>query len=107
MRRFRLALLSCCLGFLLMAIAPAVHAGAPALAQGQRIYSADAPLSVGLHSTPTVSDWNNDGKVDLLVGEFTNGYINLLLNVSTGAIPRFNGSARVLANGVPITMSYG
>ena len=52
-------------------------------------------------------DWNNDGAKDLLVGEFTGGYVNLFLNQGTDLNPVFNGYSKVESGGVPISVSYG
>jgi hypothetical protein len=90
---------SCMAGLLLSSFASSLGADAPALAAGQRIYKRDAALDVGYYSAPTVTDWNNDGKLDLLVGQLEYGYINLLTNSSSGAIPVFNGSTRLQTEG--------
>jgi len=100
------AVLSCGLACLLFSsFVSSVVAGAPVLAAGQRIYKGDAPLDVGYYSAPTVTDWNNDGKLDLLVGQLEYGYINVLTNSSAGAIPLFNDSSRLqTAGGYPISI---
>ena len=52
---------------------------------------------VGHYSAPYITDWNEDGKKDLLVGCST-GYTYLLLNVNTNADPVFD-SADTLKDG--------
>ena len=48
---------------------PVAEIGAPTVLQrGVVILDGDKPLSKG--SAPEVTDWNNDGKKDLLVGNF-------------------------------------
>lgn len=76
------------------------------LTEGVYIQNEGVPLSVDRHSAPTVVDWNNDGRKDLLVGEFS-GHIWLFLNVGTDAAPVFSGGSMVTADGVPIRISYG
>jgi hypothetical protein len=82
-------------------------AGAPDLDPGVYIYDGGSPLQVAVMSAPTVIDWNNDGKKDLLVGQFTSGNIVLFLNQGTDANPVFSGSTLVESSGVPISTSYG
>jgi hypothetical protein len=43
----------------------------------------------GGYAIPCVTDWNGDGKKDLLVGYQTSGKIALFLNLGTDAQPRF------------------
>jgi len=58
-------------------------------------------LDVTYFSTPTVFDWDNDGKNDLLVGQNyqTNdlGYVSFYKNYGTNAAPIFNGSSLIQA----------
>jgi hypothetical protein len=82
--------------------------GAPELAAGVYIYEGSSPISVTWgDSAPSVVDWNNDGRKDLLVGQEYNGHINLYVNVGTDTDPVFTGSSLVEASGTPITTSYG
>ena len=49
--------------------------------------------------TPTVLDWNNDGKPDVLAGERT-GYLNLFLNTSKDAVtPTFDLGQHITVGG--------
>ena len=52
---------------------------------------------VGSYSSPYITDWNEDGKKDLIVGDST-GYVRLLTNVGTNAAPLFN-SAEIIKDG--------
>ncbi|MEW6006953.1 MAG: VCBS repeat-containing protein [bacterium] len=53
-------------------------------------------IDIGAYSTPCVSDWNNDYKKDLLVGdEF--GYVYLFLNSGTDENPVFTSYSRLQA----------
>lgn len=56
---------------------------------------------------PTVVDWNNDGKKDLVVGQFIQGHIRLYLNQGSDLNPVFNGFSYIQSNGAPITTTYG
>ena len=87
--------------------AGAVCAGIPELEEGVYIQGANGPLTVNYFTTPSVIDWNNDGKKDLLVGQFTSGNIWLFLNQGTDARPAFGAGSKVVAGSSPITTSYG
>ena len=45
-----------------------------------------APLDVGLRATPSIYDWNLDGKKDILIGDFA-GQINVYINEGTDVVP--------------------
>ena len=79
----------------------------PVLEKGVYIYDGTKPMEVDRHSTPEVVDWNNDGKKDLVVGQFGYGRITLFLNQGTDLNPVFNGGAFVKDGGTAITTSYG
>jgi hypothetical protein len=79
----------------------------PNLEAGTYVYDGHAVLVVDRHSNPCVVDWNNDGKKDLLVGQFTYGYIWLYLNIGTDEEPLFNGGSLIQSAGAAITTSYG
>ena len=91
---------------LLLLGAGALKAEAPALEDGVLIQDGGGPLYVDGYSTVTTVDWNNDGKKDLLVGQYTNGYVWLYINVGTDSDPVFNGGVRVESGGFPITTPY-
>lgn len=79
----------------------------PDLEKGVYIYDGAKPLEVDRHSNPFVVDWDNDGAKDLLVGQFTYGWIWLYLNKGTDLNPVFSGGQLVQSGGSPITTSYG
>ena len=60
--------------------------------------SAGSDLDVGSRSSPTVVDWNRDGRKDLIVGE-SNGYLLYYENVGTDTVPVFNGYINLLDAG--------
>ncbi len=84
-----------------------LRADVPDLEAGVLIQDGTEPLEVNLHSSCTVVDWNNDGKKDLVVGQFYYGNIWLFLNQGTDANPVFNGGSLIQSNGSPITTTYG
>jgi len=55
-------------------------------------------IDVGSRASPTVVDWNRDGKKDLLVGE-TYGDVFFFENIGTDSNPQFNGSVQLTAGG--------
>jgi hypothetical protein len=65
------------------------------------IQDGGADLDVGGRSSPTVADWNRDGKKDLIVGN-SDGNLLYFENKGTSASPVFNGSVLLEAGGQPI-----
>jgi hypothetical protein len=94
--------------FLTVAVARTL-AALPQLASGVVISNGLAPLNMGIDSAPTVADWNGDGKKDLLLGQFTNGYIYLFLNqaASSNSLPVLNGASLIQSSGTALTTSWG
>jgi hypothetical protein len=88
-------------------LASAVANALPVLDAGVYIKNGSSDLQVSYYSAPTVVDWNNDGKKDLVVGQFTSGNVVLFLNVGTDDNPVFNGSTLIQSGGTPITTSCG
>lgn len=77
-------------------------------AEGKRIVAGDEPINVEVgHLVPCVVDWNNDGKKDLVVGQFRNGAIRLYLNGGTDAAPVFGEFTMLEAGGKPIKLDAG
>lgn len=80
----------------------------PGLEAGVLIDDNGSPLISDFMSAPEVVDWNNDGRKDLLVGQFTQGYIWLFLNEGTDAAPVFSlPGSKIYSGASPITTSYG
>ncbi|MCP4728291.1 MAG: VCBS repeat-containing protein [bacterium] len=76
--------------------------------KGVRIMSDGKPIDVDIgHSVPTVADWNNDGKKDLIVGQFGKGKIRLYLNNGTDSKPAFTGFEYLKAGGKMISLPSG
>jgi hypothetical protein len=96
------------LSFLLGAcLAVPAQGAAPTLSAGVPVSDGESPLWVSQHAVPEVADWNQDGKKDLLVGEFNDGQIQLFLNKGSNASPVFNGFEALAAGGSAIQVPYG
>ena len=63
-------------------------------------------IEVG-HLVPCVTDWNNDSKKDLIVGQFKNGNIRLYLNQGTDENPAFKDFSYLQAGGKEISLPSG
>ena len=81
-------------------------AGNPLLTFVGLIQVGGATFDPGDYSTVWTNDWNEDGLIDLLVGE-SDGVINLCLNVGTNANPTFNSSQTLrLASNAELDVGY-
>ena len=63
-------------------------------------------INVGARATPTVIDWNNDGKKDLAVGGL-DGKLHLFLNEGTDASPDFRAQIFAQMNGTDLLVPTG
>lgn len=83
-------------------------AALPELAPGVKLKAdgKEIDLPVG-HLVPWVTDWNGDGKKDLIVGQFQEGRIRLYVNEGTDAEPKFGASRLLEAGGKPIRLDAG
>ena len=62
-------------------------------AAAQKVQAGGSDLTVNAYSAPSLTDWNSDGRVDLVVGEKTaesTGKIRVYLNQGTNASPVFD-----------------
>jgi len=100
-----LSIIATCL--LLFQFADAGFADSPDLESGILIQDSGGPINMDYHFVPISVDWNDDGKKDLLVGQYTNGHINLFLNQGSDFNPLFTTGTLLQAGGSPITTSYG
>jgi hypothetical protein len=88
-------------------VEPAAAGGAK-LAKGVKLEAAGEPIDIEVgHLVPRACDWNNDGKKDLIVGQFRNGAVRLYLNEGTDAAPVFGESSLLHAGGKPIKLDAG
>ncbi len=93
---------------LLVAGIPAAGVAAePVLQPGVDIQDGAGPMTVLVMSAPTVVDWNNNGKKDLVLGHFSQGWIRVFLNQGTDENPVFDGGFLVQSDGVDISTSFG
>ena len=66
------------------------HPSADALATPFIAMANGKPIQVDVgHAAPILADFNNDGKRDLLVGQFGEGKLRVYLNTGTNAAPTF------------------
>ena len=84
-----------------------LHADLPLLEYKGLLQDGSGVLTVGMQAFPSGVDWDNDGKKDLIVGQYTSGRILIYPNKGTDVNPVFDGSFEVLSNGAPISVSYG
>ena len=94
-------------GMLLFQFSDTGLADSPDLESGALIQDSGGPINKDLHFVPVSVDWNEDGAKDLLVGQYTNGHINLFLNQGSDFNPVFTAGTLIEAGGVPITTSFG
>lgn len=66
----------------------------------------EIPIDVGERATPVVTDWNNDGKKDLVVGGL-DGKLRLFLNEGEDSAPRFIRVAYAVDNGGDLVVPSG
>jgi hypothetical protein len=90
------------LGSALAAALPALLAAGPAqqstagelaadLAEPVQIMAGDKPIDVTVgHAAPFLHDMNDDGKRDLLVGQFGDGALRIYTNAGTNEQPKFD-----------------
>ena len=74
----------------------------PGMSRIEPIKEGNAPLDIGSFTSPFVTDWDGDGKKDLLLGEgtYSANSIHLYLNSGSDNLPIFKeGSRRYLAYG--------
>lgn len=76
--------------------------------QGVRLKTADEYIDVKVgHLVPHITDWNNDGKKDMLMGQFAGGTITLFENIGTDDAPVFGEGKPLPAGEEPISMAAG
>lgn len=67
------------------------------------------PINVGYggNASPFVIDWDEDGKQDLLLGQFNLGRVRFYTNTGANYDPTFGDFVYLQADGVPVSVSYG
>jgi len=77
-------------------------------ATGERLMAGGEVIDVKVgHLVPCAVDWNNDGKKDLVVGQFSSGSIRLYLNDGTDTEPIFKDFSLLEAGFKPIRLDAG
>jgi hypothetical protein len=83
-------------------------AGPIELAPGRKIEAGGRPIDIRVgHLVPAVTDWNGDGRKDLLVRQFLRGRIRLYLNEGDEGRPVFKTSRFLKAGGKVISLPAG
>ena len=78
------------------------------LADPVRIFAAGQPIDTEIgHAAPCVTDFDGDGKQDLLVGQFGGGVLRIFRNEGTAAEPRLAEGRRFQAGGRDGTVPTG
>ena len=94
-----------------MAVGWLVLSSCPSFAgtkEGVKLKANGEPIDVRIgHLVPCVLDWNNDGKKDLIVGQFSGGKIRLYLNQGTDDEPQFKEFSTLEAGGKEISLPAG
>ena len=77
----------------------------PALAEPVKLMAGGKPIAVNVgHASPFVCDFNQDGKKDLLVGQFGGGRLRVYLNQGTDSEPQFDQFSFLQAEGAEATV---
>jgi len=84
------------------------NAASSAMQEGVKLKASSKVIDIDVgHLVPCVTDWNNDGKKDLVVGQFSGGKIRLYLNHSTDSEPEFTDFTYLQAGGKEISLPAG
>ncbi len=80
---------------------------AVACVRGQGLFNLESAVNLGMDvgswSAPTTADWDNDGRKDLIVGQYSSGKIRLYMNQGTDKAPVFGGFTYIKSHGADIT----
>ncbi len=76
--------------------------------EGVKLEADDKPIDVEIgHLVPCVTDWNDDGLKDMIVGQFSGGKIRLYLNQGADNAPKFKNFTYLEAGGKQISLPAG
>ena len=95
----KLTVITLALALLLPALATIPRFQEPVLVE-----DAGVPIDVSWYAAPQMFDWDEDGKKDMVVGQFTSGYIRFYPNVGEDSAPVFSGFEYLRASGSIITL---
>ncbi len=98
-----------CLLFVILALASGLYAVTPVFDAPVAIQASGSPINVGYggNASPFMTDWDGDGKQDLLLGQFDAGKIRFYANTGTNYNPTFGSFSYLQADGVDISLSCG
>ncbi|MCX6902212.1 MAG: VCBS repeat-containing protein, partial [Verrucomicrobia bacterium] len=106
-RRMAAWLFLALLGLLTARLTAAAASNPLQLRPATNLYASGVGLNVGSYAIPCVTDWNGDGKKDLLVGYQTDGMIRVYTNSGTDARPVFTSYYLLQAGGTNIQHTSG
>ena len=98
MKFFSVISLVCCIS---------VFAQAPRFNGPTFIYDGGVQIDVGYYASPYIYDWDGDTKKDMILGQFTSGYIRFYPNIGSDENPQFSGYQFLYASGSQITLPSG
>ena len=91
-----------------LVLADETEAPRPLFKAPVKLECAGEPIDVTTgHAAPHVTDWNGDGKPDLLVGQFGGGKLRLYPNTGTAPEPAYSSFEYVRAGGAEATVPSG
>lgn len=88
-------------------LAPLVFAAIPRFADPVLVEDNGVPIDVGYYAAPMMFDWNQDGRKDMVVGQFGSGMIRFYPNVGEDSAPAFAGYEFLYASGGQIILPSG
>jgi hypothetical protein len=101
---------TCCLLAVVVLPGAALSQQAPAgFLRPVKIQAAGKPIDVQRsgHAAPFVGDFDGDGKLDLLVGQYHDGRLRIYRNVGTNREPRFDSYTWFEAGGKIASVPVG
>ncbi len=101
----------CFVALALMSLGPLSWSDKPAsgpdLDSGILLRVGDKPISDGHTAAPEAVDWDEDGKLDLLVGTFNSGKVFFYQNTGTAKAPVYKNAGALKAGGRDISLPSG
>jgi len=77
----------------------------PLLTTSGHVQANGSDIDVGNRSVLTIVDWDNDGRKDLIIGDY-DGYANLFLNTGTNDNPAFGSFVYIQSSGIDIKLKW-